>query len=139
MVIEEVAVLIALVRRHRRAVGAAVRRAVQPRCALCPQVFWTRCLYMPLVKFASLLLYETLVRARTCAMMSQMWLTSPDISANAPITKTSTRPPLYLLSAVAIGPSKPGGWPFYDSQYFAPSKARFFRFFHRYFQVKCFN
>ena len=33
----------------------------------------------------------------------------PDISANAPITKTSTRPPLYFLSAVAIGPSEPGG------------------------------
>ena len=48
---KEVAVLIVLVRRHRRAVGAAVRRAVndevraqsrrrraQPRCAACPQV-----------------------------------------------------------------------------------------------------
>ena len=33
--------------------------------------------------------------ARSCAMMSQMRLTSSDISANAPITKTSTRPPLY--------------------------------------------
>jgi len=41
-------------------------------------------------------------------MMSQMWLTSSDISANAPITKTSTRPPLYLLSAVTICPSEPG-------------------------------
>ena len=58
---EEVAVLIVLVRRHRRAVGAAVRRAVddegpgaveegaQPRCAVCPQAFRVRCLYMPLV------------------------------------------------------------------------------------------
>jgi len=45
-------------------------------------------------------------------MMSQMLLTSPDISANAPITKTSTRPPLYLLSAVTIGPSEPGVWLF---------------------------
>ena len=44
-------------------------------------------------------------------MMSQMRLTSYDISANAPTTKTSTRPPFYLLSAVAIGLSEPGGWP----------------------------
>jgi len=56
---EEVAVLIVLVRRHRRAVGAAVRRAVnmrsrarprrrraQLRCAVCPQAFWMRYLYM---------------------------------------------------------------------------------------------
>ena len=42
-------------------------------------------------------------------MISQMRLTSSDISANAPTTKTSTRPPLYLMSAVAIGPSEPGG------------------------------
>ena len=35
-------------------------------------------------------------------MMPQMRLTSPDIYANAPTTKTSTRQPLYLLSAVAI-------------------------------------
>ena len=26
-----------------------------------------------------------------------------------------TRPPLYLLSAVAIGPSEPGGWPLSSS------------------------
>ena len=62
---EEVANLILLVRRHRGAVGAAVRRAVgsevpgagrrraQPRCAVCPQAFWIRCLYMPLVRLAS--------------------------------------------------------------------------------------
>ena len=60
---EEVAVLIVLVRRHRRAVGAAVRlmrsrarsrrRRAQPRCAVCPQAFWMRCLYMPLVRLAS--------------------------------------------------------------------------------------
>jgi len=37
------------------------------------------------------------------------------VSANAPTTKTSTRPPLYLLSAVAIGPSEPGGWPLSSS------------------------
>ena len=46
---EGVAVLIALVCRHRRAVGAAVRRVVvdellrrrraQPRCAMCPEAF----------------------------------------------------------------------------------------------------
>jgi len=30
-----------------------------------------------------------------------------DISANAPITETNTRPPLSLLSAEAIGPSEP--------------------------------
>jgi len=42
-------------------------------------------------------------------MMSQMRLASSGIFANAPTTKTSTRPPLNLLSAVAIGPSEPGG------------------------------
>ena len=52
---------------------------------------------------------------QSCAMMSQMRLTSPDISANAPITKTSTRPPLCLLSAVTICPSEPGGWPLSSS------------------------
>ena len=46
-------------------------------------------------------------------MMSQMRLTSPDISANAPITTTSTQ--LYLLSAVTIGPSEPGEWPLSSS------------------------
>ena len=53
VVVKEVAVLIALVRRHGRADGAAVRRAVddevparsrrrraQPRCAVCPQAFF---------------------------------------------------------------------------------------------------
>ena len=62
----EVVILVVLVRRHRRAVGAAVRRAVddevpgaveeetaQPRCAVCPQAFWMRFLYMPLVRLAS--------------------------------------------------------------------------------------
>ena len=61
---KEVTVLIVLVRRHRCAVGAVVRRVVvrpgaveeeaaQPRCAMCPQAFWMRCLYMPLVRLAS--------------------------------------------------------------------------------------
>ena len=27
------------------------RRRAQPRCAVCPQAFWMRCLYMPLVRF----------------------------------------------------------------------------------------
>ena len=48
-------------------------------------------------------------------MMPQMRLTSSDISANAPTAKTSTRPLLYLLSAVGIGPSEPGGWPLSSS------------------------
>ena len=48
-------------------------------------------------------------------MMSLMRITSYDISANASTTRTSTRPPLYLLSAVAIGPSEPGGWPLSSS------------------------
>ena len=48
-------------------------------------------------------------------MMSQMRLTSSGISANAPTTKTSTRPPLFLLSAVAIGLSEPSGWPLSSS------------------------
>ena len=30
---------------------------------------------------------------------------------DAPITISNTRPPLYPLSAVSIGPSKPDGWP----------------------------
>ena len=51
------------------------------------------------------------VRARSWAMMSQIRLMSPDISADGPITKTNTRPPLYLLSSVAIGPSEPDEWP----------------------------
>ena len=61
---EEMAVLVVLVRRHRRAVGAAVRRAVgdeeagrrrraQPRCAVCPQAFRVRFPYMPLVRLVS--------------------------------------------------------------------------------------
>ena len=48
-------------------------------------------------------------------MVSQMRLTFSGISANAPTTKTSTRPPLYLLSAVTICPSEPGGWPLSSS------------------------
>jgi len=56
-------------------------------------------------------------------MMSQMRLKSSGISADAPTTKTSTRPPLYLLSAVAIGPSEPGGWPLFC---FAPCKGACF-------------
>ena len=51
----------------------------------------------------------------TRKMISQMRLTSSDNSANAPTTKTSTQPPLYLLSAVAIGPLEPGGWPLSSS------------------------
>ena len=47
--------------------------------------------------------------------MSQMRLTFPGISANAPTTKISTRPPLYLLSAVTIGRSEPGKWPLTSS------------------------
>ena len=41
------------------------------------------------------------------AIIPQMRLTSPDIAANAPITKANTRPPLCLLGAVTIGPSEP--------------------------------
>ena len=52
VVIEEVAVLVIPVRRHRRVVGAAVRRAVDDE-AVCPQAFWVRCLHMPLVRLAS--------------------------------------------------------------------------------------
>jgi len=48
-------------------------------------------------------------------MISQMRLTSSCISTNAPITKTSTRPPLYLLCAATICPSEPGGWPLSSS------------------------
>ena len=61
MVEKEVAVL--LVRRHRRAVGVAVRRAVDDEVPgaveeeagpaavrRVPQAFWMRCLYMPLVR-----------------------------------------------------------------------------------------
>ena len=60
------AVLVVLVRRHRRAVGAAVRRAVDdaapgaveeeagPAAVRRIQAFWTLCLYMPfLVRLAS--------------------------------------------------------------------------------------
>ena len=65
---EEVAVLIVLVRQHRCAVGAAVRRAVNDEVPgaveeetglaavrRVPQAFWMRCLYTPLVRLASLL------------------------------------------------------------------------------------
>ena len=63
------AVLVVLVRRHRHAVRAAVRRAVDDevpgtikeetgpaavrRVSVCPQAFWMRFLYMPLVRLAS--------------------------------------------------------------------------------------
>jgi len=63
---KEVAVLIALVRRHRGANGAAMRRAVDDEAPgtaeqeagpaavrRVPQAFWMRCLYMPLVRLAS--------------------------------------------------------------------------------------
>ena len=63
---EGVAVLFVLVRRHCRAVGAAVRRAVGDEVSgaveeetgpaavrRVPQAFWMRCLYMPLVRLAS--------------------------------------------------------------------------------------
>jgi len=66
---EEVVGLVVLVRRNCCAVGTAVRRAVadeaaevpgaverrraKPRCAVCPQAFWMRVLYMPLVRLAS--------------------------------------------------------------------------------------
>ena len=66
---KEVADLIVLVRRHRHAVRAAVRRAVDDevpgaikeetgpaavrRVSVCPQAFWMRFLYMPLVRLAS--------------------------------------------------------------------------------------
>ena len=66
MVEKEVAVLIVLVRRHRRAVGAAVRRVVDDEVPgaveeeagpaavrRVPQAFWIRCLYMLLVRLAS--------------------------------------------------------------------------------------
>jgi len=62
MVKEEVAVMVVLVRRYCCAVGAAVRRAVddevpgaveeetqaQAHCAVYPQAFWMRFLFMPL-------------------------------------------------------------------------------------------
>jgi len=119
-----VAVLIALVRRHRRAVGAAVHRVVDDEvpgaveeetgpaavCRVPPGLLGT----LPVHALGALCIvvaYETWVRARSCAMMPKTRLTSSDISANAPTTKTSIRPLLYLLSAVAIGPSEPGEWP----------------------------
>jgi len=55
-------------------------------------------------------------------MMSQMWLTSPGISANAPITETNTRPPFYLMSSVTIGPSEPDEWPL-DVELINPRRA----------------
>ena len=72
MVKEEVAVVVVLVRRHRRAVGTAVRRAVDNEVPgaveenagpgtvrRVPQAYRMRCLYMPLVRLASSLCYET--------------------------------------------------------------------------------
>ena len=66
----EVAVLVVVVRRHCCAVGAAVRRAVDDEVPgaveeetgpaavrRVPQVFWMRCLYMPVVRLASSLLH----------------------------------------------------------------------------------
>ena len=59
------AVLVVLVRWHRRAVGAVVRRAVDDEVPgaveeetgpaavrRVPHAFWMRCLYTPLVRFA---------------------------------------------------------------------------------------
>jgi len=65
---------------------------------------------MPLVRLESSLYYEMWIRARSRAMMPQIRLTSPGNSVNVSITKTITRPPLCLLSAVAIGPSEPDEW-----------------------------
>ena len=69
VVVEEVAVLVVL---SSSSVGIATpfaprcaepwmmmsrarsrRRRAQPRCAVCPQAFWMRVLYMPLVRLAS--------------------------------------------------------------------------------------
>jgi len=120
---KEVAVLVVLVRRHRRAVGAAVRRAVDDEVpgaveegagpAAVRRVPPGLLDVLPVHALGALGI--VVVVRDSCAMMSQMRLTSSDISANAPATKTSTRPPLYLLGAVAIGPSEPGGWPLSSS------------------------
>ena len=126
MVKEEVAVLIVLVRRHRRVVGAAVRRAVddevpgaveeEPAAVrrVPPGLLDT----LPVHALGALGIVVVVRDVGPCQVAcddAAMWLTYSGISANAPTTKTSTRPPLYLLSAVAIGPSEPGGWPLSSS------------------------
>ena len=103
MVIEEVAGLIALVRRHCRAVGAAVRRAVDdevpgaveeeagPAAVRRVPPGLLDALPVHALDALGIDVEVTWIRTRSCAMMPQMRLTSSGISANAPITKTSTR------------------------------------------------
>ena len=105
MVKEEVAVLIVRVRRHRRAVCAAVRRAVDDEVpgaveeekgpAAVRRVPPGLLDALPIHALGALgivVVVRDVGPRRSCAVMSQMWLTSSDISANAPITKTNTRP-----------------------------------------------
>ena len=60
-----------------------------------------RCLYMHAHSVLGIVVVVRDVGPRQVVVVCG--LTSSDISANAPITKTSTRPPVYLLSAVAKG------------------------------------
>jgi len=117
------AFLVILVRRHRRAVGAAVRRAVDDEVpgAVEEETGPSAVRHVPpglldvllvhaLGALGIVVVVRDVVRARSWAMMSQMRFTSPNISANAPITKTNTRPPL-----VAIGPAELDLWPLSSS------------------------
>jgi len=66
---EEVAILVVLVGRCCRAVGAAVRRAVvdeAPGTIEDAHAFLMRCLYMPLVRLASLFALDLIYLRRPC-------------------------------------------------------------------------
>jgi len=62
-----------MIRSRAQSRGSSRRRRAQLQCAVCPQAFWMRCLYMPLVRLALPLQYETWIRAKSWAMMSQVW------------------------------------------------------------------
>jgi hypothetical protein len=104
---EEVVVLVVLVRRHRHAVGIAVRRAVgdevpgaveeetgpatvlsgAPRAPRPPECDACTCPWSAWYRRCSTRRGSARARGRLCRRCGY-------ISANAPITKTNTRPPL---------------------------------------------
>ena len=108
------AVVVVLVRRHCCAVGAAVRRAVDDEVpsAVEEKTGPATVRRMP----PSLLDALPVVVVRDVGPRQFAGGDVTDAAQlprhlRAPITKTSTWPPLCPLSAVTIGPSVPGGWP----------------------------
>jgi len=111
MVKEEATVLVVLFRWHYRAAGAAVRRSVGDEVlgSVEEEVGSATVRRVP----PGLLDVPVHVLG-ALGIVVEVDAAHLGISANAPITKTNTRPPLYLLSTVAIilvvGPSEPNEW-----------------------------